>query len=210
MARAHHVKSSRIEHTCHAGHVIPAGEPYSWAAPGFRASRYGKKFACKAHPFKPSQLTTSRVSEALAAQEAFDDALNSIDQDAEGALDELRSAVEDFASELRTYADDRRASADAWEHGNYQLEEYADTAEAAADEAESFDVEDWGGDVEALAWDEANDPEPEVIEGDDASEEEHAEWESRRDDHEAAVEDYRQHIEQQFEAASEMSSGLEF
>jgi len=194
MARVHHLSTSNVEHTCRRGHVIPKGQPYSWAAPGFRAR---KRFACAEHPFRSSELTTSKVGEAIAAGEALTDALDAIDTTDAGAIDAIREAVESFAGEIRQYADERREAADTWENGNSQLEEYADTAESAADEIESHDVEEWDGDTDARDWDA---PEPDEAEQRDDP----GAWQAWRDDqdaHDDAVAEYEQHVEDQLEAA---------
>lgn len=146
MARAHRVDNSRKEHTCSAGgHPIPAGESYYWAAPGYRAA---KRYRCLRHPFRPSELTTSLASEALAAQEALEDALDAIDPSSTDALDDITAAVENLAADLRQYADTRQEALDAWENGNSQLEDLLNIAEDAANEAETFEVEEWSGDAD--------------------------------------------------------------
>lgn len=133
MARAHFIKTSRTPHICgRGGHEIPAGEGYYWAAPGFRAA---KQYRCSGHPFRESELTTSLRSEALAALEAFDDALDVLeDKDYDG----LAAAAEELVSALDQYNDTRREALDAWENGNEQLQEYADQAETAASDATSI------------------------------------------------------------------------
>lgn len=184
MARAHWVASSRKPHRCHQGHDIPVGEGYYWAAPGFRTSRYGKKFACKRHPFRQSQLTSGLRSEALAAAEAFEDALDSIDTNDATALDDLRSAVEEFAGEIQGYADQRQEALDAWENGNSQLEDLLNLATDALYEIENWEPDEWDGDEEAR------------------DDEQH-------DDHADAIESWSIHVSDQIEAARDLA-GLEF
>lgn len=179
MARVTRVPKSVKAHVCgRGGHEIPAGDPYQWAKPGFRTRT--PLVRCMAHPFRPSELTTSMASEPMAAVEEFDDALDSIDATDENALDELTTAVEQLQGACRDYADARQSALDAWENGNSQLEEYAETAETAAGEAEGFEVEEWPG------LDDPDDPD-----ADEASERE-------------------QFVTEQIEAAREMASGLEF
>lgn len=138
MARVHHVTSSRTEHRCHAGHVIEPPAGYSWAAPGFRAS---KRFACAAHPFRRSQLTTSAVGEVYAAQEAAEDTLS----DTEGmSLEDVVQAYEDFVDALTTFRDSRQEAFDAWENGNSEFEDRLQEAEDALGEVEGqFEPEEW-------------------------------------------------------------------
>lgn len=227
MARAHFMKTSRVAHTCgRGGHEIPAGQPYYWAAPGFRGR---KQFRCKAHPFKRSELTTSLASQVYAAQEALSDALDEIAHDSIDALSDLEAAWDEFKSEVESYAEQRRESASMWENGNSQLEELADIAEAAFEEVESHDIEEWSGDMELL--EPFTEPEPEVgdepdrddyeegeegerdydtdLEAWQARVDERDDWETRRDEHEEARADWEQHVEQQIEAAREVAESLE-
>src|SRR5262245_44054667 len=135
MARAKLQANSRKEHVCGKGnHVIPKGDSYYYASPGFRSRTV--RYRCLAHPFRPSELTTSMRSEPLSAIEDFED------QAAAGfdSIDDLRSAVETVAEAIRDYANQRQEALDQWENGNSQLEEYVETAEAAADEAEGIEV----------------------------------------------------------------------
>lgn len=181
MARVHRLSSSRVPHQCKAGHEIPAGEPYSWAAPGFRAR---KRYACAKHPFRPSELTTSLASEALAAAEAFEDAIDQIDTNSPDALNDLEAARADFESELEGYVSQREEALAAWENGNSQLEELYETAQAAYDEVSNWQPEDWDGDEEAR------------------DNEDHA-------DHDEAVASWEEHVSDQVEAARDLAS-LEF
>lgn len=161
MARAHFVKTSRKDHTCHTGHVIPAGEGYFWAAPGFRSSRYGKKFACAKHPFKQSQLVSGLRSEPLAAIEAFEDGLEGVDSF--DALESLRSELE---SALEDYVSQRQEALEAWPNGNSTLEEFVYTAEAARDE-----IAGWSTDYSDSDEPDEDDIEEQMAEDPDASRE---------------------------------------
>lgn len=182
MARAHRVEKSRKVRRCHAGHDIEIGQPYYWANPGFRSR--AKKYACTAHPFKPSQLTNGLVSEALSAAENFEATLEGIDAAESDALDQVTSAVEDFAGEIEGYVDQRRESFEAWENGNSQLEELYETANAALEEIQNWTADDWAGDEEAR------------------DDEDH-------EDHEEALADWTEHVEAVIESARELA-GLEF
>lgn len=159
MARVHRVPKSRKEHTCtKGGHIIPKGDPYLHASPGFR--RRHPIVRCLAHPFRPSELTTSLASEPMAAVEAFEDALDAIDVDDHEALDQIEAAVEELRSAVEEYRDVRQEALDQWENGNDQLQQYVDTAEEAVSgvdgfmvetaDAEDFDTpEEWAEHVEA-------------------------------------------------------------
>lgn len=186
MARAHFIKTSRTEHICgHGRHVIPAGESYYWAAPGFRGA---KQFRCSAHPFRESELTTSQRSEALAALEAFDDALDVLeDKDYDG----LSAAAEELVSALDEYSSNRQAALDAWENGNEQLQEFADQAETAVSEANDI--------MDAIA--PFDDEEPTREEWDD------------EDDYETAIREHQEaadsHWEEQVSAARDAAQSIE-
>lgn len=202
MARIHRVNKSAKPHVCgRGGHEIPAGAPYSWAKPGFRTRT--PLIRCAAHPFRPSELTTSLASGPMAAQEDFDDALSALDETDAGALDELTSALEEFQTAVREYAEQRREALDAWEYGNSQLEELADIAEEAADELEGHQVEEWSGDAEARDVDPGDEP-------DDTESDAYAEWEEATAAHEEAMREWAEHVAEQIEAASDLSAGLQF
>ena len=185
MARAHYVKNSRKPHQCKGGHEIPAGEGYYWAAPGFRTSKHGKKFACSAHPFRESELTSGLRSEPLAARVALNVALDAV-TDIEG----IEGAWQDFVSELESYQSQRQEALDAWENGNSQLEDLVYTADAAVDEATSWEPEEFSED----------EPERDDYDSDEEYDEAVAEWESNRDEH----------FNEQVEAARDLADGLEF
>lgn len=138
MARATWTKSSRKPHVCgRGGHEIPVGDGYFSAAPGYRGRTV---YRCKDHPFRPSELTTSLRSGPLAALEALEDVIPTLEV---GDYDGLVSALEEFASEVESYADERQQALDAWENGNSQLEDLVYTADQARDEAQqiAYDVE---------------------------------------------------------------------
>ena len=141
MARVKRQENSRIEHICGKGnHVIPKGDPYLMASPGFR--RRKPLIRCVNHPFRPSELTTSARSEPLSAIEAFEDAA------AAGfdSIEDLQSAWDDLGSSLEDYVSTREEALDAWEHGNSQLEDLKDQAESAYQEWEGHDIEDFDED----------------------------------------------------------------
>lgn len=170
MARVYVKKTSRVEHVCgRTGHVIPKGEGYYAAAPGFRGREI---FRCLQHPFRPSELVTGLRAQPLSALESLEDAVPELE---EGDYDGLTGLLEDFASEVRSYAEERQTALDAWENGNSQLEELYETAENAANEAEEIQ-----NDVA-----EFDDEEPTADEYEDADEFEqaHQEWEQAKADH---------------------------
>lgn len=173
MARVHKVTASRKDHTCgRGGHVIPKGEPYLWAKPGFRTRT--PHIRCVQHPFRPSELTTSLASEPMAAAEAALESLEEVDLTSVEALDELTTILEEVRSAAEEYASTRREAADAWENGNSTLEELADTADEAVSTLDGVDIVEWDGDVDAR---------------DEGDEEAQAEWEQHVQDQADALRD---------------------
>lgn len=169
MARVYTKKTSRTEHICgRTGHVIPKGEGYYAAAPGFRGREI---YRCFAHPFRQSELTNSLRSQPLAALENLEDTIPSLEP---GDYDSLTEAVNEFASEVRDYAEERQNALDQWENGNSQLEELADTASSAADDAEAIEY-----DITPF---EEEEPQESDFEDADEYEAEHSDWESDRDE----------------------------
>lgn len=170
MARVYTKKTSRVEHVCGStGHTIPKGEGYYVSAPGYRGR---DQYRCFQHPFRPSELTNSLRSQPLAALEALEDGLPELEK---YDYDSLTSLLDDFASEVRSYAEERQSALDSWENGNSQLEDLLYTAESAADEAEAI-----SGDVA-----EFDDEEPQADDYEDSDEYdiEHSDWETSREEH---------------------------
>lgn len=129
MARVHTTKANgQAQRKCgRCGHEVQKGETYYWAKPGFRTRR--PVVRCAKHPFRQSELTTGVRSEALAAVEAFEDAIDGVD-----SFDNLDSVRTDLESSLDDYVSTRQEALDAWPNGNSQLEEFVYQAEAARDE----------------------------------------------------------------------------
>lgn len=187
MARVHRVERSNKEHTCGRGHVIPKGEPYLWAKPGFR--RRTPIIRCVKHPFRPSELTTSAASAPMAAVEAFEDAANA----GFDSIEDLQTAWDELGSALEEYAQERESALEAWENGNSQLEEYAETANAALEEFQGHTIEDYSGE------DEPDEQDPDTW-GD------HDDYESAFDAWEEAV---REHVQEQTDEALSVAGSLD-
>ena len=136
MARVHTTKANgRAQRKCgRCGHEVQKGETYYWAKPGFRTRR--PVVRCVKHPFRQSELTTGVRSEALAAVEAFEDAIDSVD-----SFDLLDSVRTDLESALDDYVSTREEALEAWPNGNSQLEEYRDQAESARDEVAGWSAD---------------------------------------------------------------------
>ncbi len=187
MARVKRTDNSRTEHICGRGnHVIPKGDSYLSAAPGFRSK---PKYRCLNHPFRQSELTTSLASEPLAAVESFEDTTGSITnhEELEEAWEELKTAIEEYVGV-------RQEALDAWEYGNSALEEFVDTAQSALDEVESHTIETY----------DEEEPERENFKdtpkGQDKFDAAWEEWDQAR----------TEHLEEQVEEAQSVASGLSF
>lgn len=141
MARVKRTDNSRKEHTCGRGHVIPKGDSYLSAAPGYHGRTL---YRCLEHPFRPSELTTSARSAPLAAIESFTDAAGS----GFDTIEDLDTAWQELGEALSEFRDEREQALEAWENGNSQLEELLDTAQNAYDEWEGHQIEEWSGDDE--------------------------------------------------------------
>ncbi|XAO35650.1 hypothetical protein SEA_FIRECASTLE_43 [Microbacterium phage FireCastle] len=136
MARIHHVKKSAKEHTCGKGHVIPKGDPYTWAKPGFRTRR--PLIRCARHPFTESDLITGQRGEIVRAKEA---ALEAID--GASSPEDVEAAVAEFASAAEDYQSTRQEALDAWPNGNSTLEEFVYQAEAIVSEVDGWTADDF-------------------------------------------------------------------
>lgn len=129
MARVHTTKANgQAQRKCgRCGHEVQKGETYYWAKPGFRTRT--PVVRCSSHPFRESELTTGVRSEALAAREEFEDAIDEV-----YSFDALDSVRTDLELALDDYVSIRQEALDAWPNGNSQLEEFVYQAEAARDE----------------------------------------------------------------------------
>jgi hypothetical protein len=185
MARAIWVKSSRKDHQCGKGHVIPKGDGYFHASPGYHGRTL---YRCKAHPFRPSDLTTSLRSEPMAAVESFEDAV----QAGINSVDDLRAAWDELTEALQSYVDQRQEALNQWENGNSQLEELLDTAQNALDEAEGWEPEDFADD--------------EPTEDDKDSWGEHDNYQDAWEEWDEAQ---TEHVTEQVNEASEIAGGLD-
>lgn len=208
MAKVSTVQKSRTPRTCgRTGHVIPPGSLVYSASPGYRGRTI---YRCAEHPFRPSELTTSMAAQPLAALEQLQDTLNVLEAETHDALDQLTSSWEEFTSEVRDYAEQRRTAAEAWEYGNSQLEELADTAETAADEAEQHEVEEWDGDFELLTTSDPEEPDADAF-GDEVDYlDAVGAYEERLADIQEARDAWAEHVRGQIEAALDVANGLEF
>lgn len=130
-------KSQKDQGKCgKCGVELPKGTPYVWWTVGFRSNhKYVRCSAASCFP-RPSERESSKFVTILAAQEGFEDAIDTLTD-----KEEIESAVQEFGASVREVADEYREAADAWEHGNSELEEKADHYEGQADEVENWTYE---------------------------------------------------------------------
>jgi type VII secretion effector (TIGR04197 family) len=153
MARVFTAKAAKD----YPNHGIKKGDTYYYWSPGFRGVKQ-----MSATPPRPSQLTTSKMSGALAAGEALQDAINdaSCVEDITSAMDEaiesIRSVAEEYeeASQAETSNGNRVPNADEMEEKAQGLNDWADSIESDKGEVESLDATDYEDEVDVKDLDE--------------------------------------------------------
>jgi hypothetical protein len=135
MARVTTVPKCRKPQTCgKCGDTIPVGDGYRHATPGFRGRRLVRcmKADCR---FRTSDLTTSNMQGAYAAQEGCED-----DIALATCLDDVEQALSAYADGLREVASLYEDASSNWgDNGNEEWDQKRDDLEAAADELDGFD-----------------------------------------------------------------------
>jgi hypothetical protein len=205
MPRINHVQKARKDQgncgRCRAH--IPAGAPYKYIE--FRyGGRHVRCDSASCH-FRPSELTQSKLSQALAAQESAQDGI--AEWQPEGhEVDDLRQILEDAAQEIRDCAQEYRDSAD-------NINQTAEGSSVAQDCEEKADqLEEWADSIESEASNlqDMDDEEPEEPEepGEDATPEEreqhkadHAKWEEAHEEWKSKQDDWAQEQRDAAEAA---------
>jgi hypothetical protein len=143
MARVTTVPKCRKPQTCgKCGEVIPVGDGYRHATPGFRGRRKVRcmKPGCM---FRQSDLTTSNMSGAYAAIEGLEDEIPLVE-----SLDDMTAAMATAAEGLREVAEMYDEASQAWgDNGHEEWDEKRDTLNDAADELENFQWEPEDGDT---------------------------------------------------------------
>lgn len=140
MARTHYstfVARKGATLNCDKGHPIAKGERYQWVKP---RSAWRRMVRCMAHPFRPSEVTTSKMSGVYAAQESAQDELNALTGQP-GDVGDLQSILESAADSIEEVAEEYREAKEASPTGyvfGEDLEERADEITAAADELRSW------------------------------------------------------------------------
>lgn len=191
MARVHRVNKSAKEHTCSKdGAVIPKGDPYLWAKPGFRTRR--PVVRCIHHPFKESDLITGNRAEIVRAIEDARETIESAESisDIETAMSDLESAADDYQSL-------RQEALDAWPNGNSGLEEWVYQAEAIVSE-----VGGWSAN-----YSDSDEPDEDWLD------EQHAQAEEAGDEHtrEDLIQQWRdERLEEERESANDTIDSLDY
>jgi hypothetical protein len=146
------------------GAPILKGERYMWVKP---RSSYRKLVRCMAHPFKQSEITTSKMAGVYAAQENATDELTALTGQP-GDVGDLSSILEAAAESIREVAQEYRDAAEASPTGlvfGEDLNEKADEIEDAAGELESWSADEDEPDFdqcENVAHEESNEEAPPV------------------------------------------------
>lgn len=151
MARVHTIdKSRKSPGECgHCRKVIPAGEGYRYAQPGYRNRRKLIRCMAPACHFRQSELTNSKMSTVYAATENAEDTINGWDgEDA----DDIAEALRECAGEINDVASEYGDAAQAMGSAGDEMQEKAD------------ELESWAGDIESAADSLPDKPEPETDE----------------------------------------------
>lgn len=147
-ARVKTVQKSRKAGKCSAcGDPLPIGSAYRYFKPGFRTRL--KVIRCMKPECTPkaSELTTSRMSEAYAAQEDAHAAIESAE-----TVDDLTSALEDAAGRASDLKDEYDQAIEAAPMLEEQVQPQVDALEAWAETLEGVSLDDIeAGDVYADA-----------------------------------------------------------
>ena len=149
MARITTVQKARKDQgTCEkCGTKLCKGDSYKWCAPrAHRATAGRKRKRCLSCPnWRPSETTSSQhLGTIYAAQEAFEDFINSWSPGEEDGTDDIAEALREAATSIREAAESYRESAQSIEDGfghptsmSEELEEKADEVEGWADNIDS-------------------------------------------------------------------------
>lgn len=135
MARITTAKARKAYTCSKCGADIKPGTEYRHATPGFRGTKIIRCLGGGCY-FRQSELCTSNLQGAYAAQEAAEDAI-----DEATTLDDIQSIFNDYAEGLREVAEVYSDASSNWAEGrgNEEWDEKADALNSAADEAEGFE-----------------------------------------------------------------------
>lgn len=165
------------------GEELPKGSPYLWFTVGFR-SHFKHKRCLKAEcEPRPSERESSSFATVLAAQEAFEDNIDTLED-----KDDIADAVQEVAEAVTELAQQYEEALEMWPNGNSQIEELRDHYQSQQDEIEGWQFE--------------GDDEPEPCD-------EHAEEGEPDEDCEACDEKKQEWLDEMREAAREVVNNIE-
>lgn len=146
MARITNVnKAQKDQGPCgRCGEAVLRGQPYRHASPGFRARKLVRcmKPGCA---FRPSDLTTSKMSEVYAAQEDAEDTIS-----AATCLEDIEQALEDAAGRAEEVAQEYRDAAEALGGAGEENAERADEIDSWVQELQGWDKSEFEVDPDDL------------------------------------------------------------
>lgn len=135
-------KSRKDQGKCgRCGKELPAGTGYLYWLPYFRSNT--KRVRCLDTACYPAQSEreSSKAATIYAAQEAFEENVNGLEE-----KDEIESAVQEVADAVEEVRSEYDDALSAWEYGNEALQEKVDHYESQAGELDgwTFDgADDW-------------------------------------------------------------------
>lgn len=152
------VKTSRKDQgkCSKCGTELPVGTGYLCWYPGFRSkTKIVRCLKSECYP-RPSERETSKAVTILAAQEAFEDDLQSFDEPGE-----VEAAVQEVADAVREVADEYQEALDQWGNGNESMSEKVDHYTSQCDEIDGWS---WDGNTDYDLCDKHEDREDNVPE----------------------------------------------
>lgn len=137
VARVHTLKTrkDRICEKCR-GPINP-GDQYRYFQVGFRNSFKHIRCMKPGCTPRPSELTNSKVSSIMAAQEGAGDELDALTASV-GEPSDITAIVERVAEAIEEVKGEYEEGLEAWPGGNSNIQERVDTLESAYDELSSF------------------------------------------------------------------------
>lgn len=136
MARVHEIgRSNKSPGKCgRCNQTIPKGAGYRYAQPGFRSSRKLIRCMQPGCRFRPSELTTGKMSQVYAATESAEDMI--LGWDGEDAED-IKAAMTDCAEAVRAVSEEYAEAAEAMGSAGEEMQEKADELGSWADDIDS-------------------------------------------------------------------------
>lgn len=136
-------KSQKDQGKCgKCGTLLPKGTAYRWFKVGFRSRSKNVRCMATACTPRPSERESSSKSAPMASMEEFEVGGPYTTQE------DLETAWMGVQVAFRDYADECEAALEGWPNGNADLEERRDGAEAASDEVECWEPDEYSGPVD--------------------------------------------------------------